>query len=225
MNPAATAARVAANYRVTAGASTYVLARSVTPLRITARIPCNPSRRLWVDPATGLILRDELYAPGGRIRSSTSFVRLSLRPQPKTLFTAPASTRKPDAFGPSSFQRLASRSEVERLSARAILLPAYAPPGFRVELVGVMTTRNGRYMPAVRYSDGLAAFTIFQRGPGAGRGMGQGRGGGMGPGNGMHMGETDLQRSIVVASGKRSNYLLVGDISENELRRVADSLP
>jgi hypothetical protein len=47
----------------------------------------------------------------------------------------------------------------------------------------------------------------------------------MGDGGGQHTPQSDRQRSVVVASAARSNYLLVGDIAEDELRRVAESLP
>lgn len=91
-----------------------------------------------------------------------------------------------------------------------------------------MTTGSGRLMPAVRYSDGLAAFTVFQRGWGAGAGRGMrwrgGRAGG-GSGNASCVGQSDRQRSVVTVAATQSNYLLVGDIAESELMRVAKSLP
>jgi hypothetical protein len=221
--PDASAARIVANYKVTVAPAARMLGREVVPLRADARKTYNPSRRLWVDVATGIVLRDDLFAPGGRMRSSTAFTSLALGPQPKALFAAPpaVAVAKSDAFGPSSFQRMASSAEVQRISGRPVLFPSHVPQGYAVELYGVMTTRNGRYMPAVRYSDGLAAFTIFQRGPGAGPGGGRGRG----HGNGFQGAQSDRQRAVVIAAGRRSNYLLVGDIAESELKRVADSLP
>lgn len=64
-------------------------------------------------------------------------------------------------------------------------------------------------------------------GRGAGRGMGRGRGGGRGmggPSPGAHGLRGDVQRAVVEARGREGNYLLIGDIAEDELRRVAASL-
>ncbi len=255
-DPSATAARIARNYRVTVGSPAKLAGRPVVLVRIVARSEGNPSRRLWLDQRAGIIVKDELFAPDGRIRSSTAFTRITpVSPSP-SLFTVPKATTADPGFGPASFEPKASAAEVERLTGRPLLLPRHVPSGYRVEMAGVMRTRPGFLMPAVRYSDGLAAFTIFQRGQGGpgggpgggqGRGMGRGQGGpgqggqgrgrgrgpgggmgqgrGRGPGDGLGMMRSDRQRSVVAASGERSNYLLVGDISEEELQRIAASLP
>jgi negative regulator of sigma E activity len=210
--PQTDAGRIVRNYLVTAGPATSLLNRTVTPIRIDRKRPFTPFRRLWVEAETGLILKDDLYGPDGRLRSSTVFTDLRIGPQPPALFAPPASTAPLSGFGPSSFRPSASRAEAERLSGRSAPSPRYTPPGFTVEMYGVMTTRHGTYMPAVRFADGLAAYTIFRRGPGAGR-MGAG-----GP-------ASDNQRAVVISSRPQGNYLLVGDIAESELRKVANSLP
>jgi hypothetical protein len=84
-----------------------------------------------------------------------------------------------------------------------------------------MTTGSGRQMPAVRYSDGLSAFTIYQRGKGPGGG---GRGFGRGAGR-QHRFQSDIQQSIVEVQGAQRSYLLIGDLAESELQKIAASLP
>jgi hypothetical protein len=232
-DPAASAAAIRQNYRVEVGPETRLLNRPVAPIRIEPRQKYNPSRRLWLDIQTGMILRDELYAPDGRLRSATVFTFIAFRPQPANLFTPPAEHQHPSLIGPASFSARRSRAEVESETGRPVFLPAYIPAGYRVALYGVMQTGSGRKMPAVRYSDGLAAFTVFQRGrggPGGGRGFGRGGGQGRGPGQGRGLGggaalRSGVQQSVVNISTSRASYLLIGDLAEDELRRVAQSLP
>lgn len=225
------------NYDVRVGPKERMLGRSVVPIGITHRALHNPSRRLWVEPLTGIVLKDVLLAPDGRQRSCSEYTQLRVMPQPVSRFDIPSAARNLALYGPASFGARASSAQVEQESGRPVFLPRHVPPGYRITLYGVMVTGSGRLMPAVRYSDGFAAFTIFQRGWGAGPGHGPGIGGrgfgrrgpgggaGAGPGGAPCVGQTDLQTSVVTVGGVRSNYLLVGDIAEEELKRVARSLP
>lgn len=235
-NPAGTAAAILRNYLVTVGKRTKIAGRPATPVRIVPRRSCNPGRNLWVDPGTGIVLKDVMLAPDGRTRSTSEFVDIKLGPQPADRFQPPAHAENPPAFGPSSFSPRSSAAEVERESGRPILLPTYVPTGYRLVMYGIMRTGSGRLMPAIRYTDGLSAFTVFQRG--WGNEMGPGRGfGGPGRGRGWRggrgapgrapacVGQSDIQSAVVVVSGVKSNYLLVGDLSEAELTRVGKSLP
>lgn len=231
-----TAAAVLRNYEVTVGRPEPLAGRTAVHLRITHRRKSDPSRDVWVDTQTGIVLKDILLAPDGRTRSVSEFTQIAIRAPAAALFQRPVASTPPSLFGPSSFAPRASAVVVEEESGRPILLPRYVPVGYRVILYGIMRTGSGRLMPAVRYSNGLAAFTVFQRGWGAGPGLGQGNGGpgrgrgwrggrGAGGGAGSCVGQSDIQTSVVAVSGVRSNYLLVGDLSEDELIRVAKSLP
>ncbi len=236
LDPAATAASIMRNYYVTIGQPQIVAGRKALPIRIAHKRAHDPSRNVWLDPATGIVLRDVLLAPDNRARSSTEFIDLALKPQSPAQFKPPASYTHQSLFGPGSFTPRSSASSVEEECGRPVLLPAYVPEGYRLVLHGTMRTGSGRLMPALQYSDGLAAFTIFQRGRNAGRGRGAGM---AGPGHGTGppaqtgiaagatgcIGQSDLQTSIVAVTAIRSNYLLVGDLSEGELMRVAKSLP
>ena len=217
-----TVAQMMHNYKLTFSHAEIMLGRKAIPVMITPRQTYNPSRRLWLEPETGIILKDQFFAPDGRVRSSSVYMSLSQAVQPANLFKVPREATEPDLFGPASFSPRGSPAEVERESGRPVLLPAHVPSGFRPVLYGIMHTGSGRKMPAVRYSDGLAAFTLFQRGWGAGNGAGRR---GRGPGGGNCVGQSGLQQSVVTISGQRSNYILMGDIAMAELERIARSLP
>lgn len=215
------AAMIEANYRILVGKPETRLGRRTIPIQIVPRQSCNPSRRLWLDPQTGLLLEDRLFAPDGRLRSATTFTALTLRPQPATLFQPPARQLPENAVGPFSFRPAASAEAVERETGFSVPRPAYVPAGYRPTLYGVMTTGSGRHTPAVRYSDGLSAFTIYQRGRGPGGG---GRGFGRGAGWQNRL-RSDVQQSIVEVQRGQRSYLLIGDLAESELQKIADSLP
>jgi hypothetical protein len=215
------AAMIEANYRILVGKPEQRLGRRTIPIQIVPRQSCNPSRQLWLDPQTGLLLEDRLLAPDGRLRSATTFTTLTLRPQPAALIQKPARLLSDNAVGPFSFRPADSAEAVERQTGLPVPRPAYVPSGYRPTLYGVMTTGSGRQMPAVRYSDGLSAFTIYQRGRGPGGG---GRGLGRGADRQTRF-QSDVQQSIVEAQRAQRSYLLIGDLAESELLKVAASLP
>jgi len=235
-DPAATSAAILRNYEVTVGATARIAGRKAVQVRIERRQKFDPSREVWVDPATGIVLKDVLKAPDGRLRSTTEFTEIALEAPPASRFEAPSEAAPRSQFGPSSFAPRATRAAVESESGRPVLLPTHVPAGYRVVMYGIMQTGSGRLMPAVRYSNGMSAFTIFQRGmggpgmggPGMG-GPGRGRGwrGGRGPAEGQPscVGQSTVQTSVVSVAAARSNYLLVGDLAEEELMTVARSLP
>ncbi len=123
----------------------------------------------------------------------------------------------------------------------AVPMPGYVPPGYRPVTYGVMTTGRGFRTPAVRYSDGLASFSIFVRGAAMGGGPGARRRGWGGPGGGggprRRQGPggppqasafqvvEDRQQVVIYCSGSRNSYVVVGDLAASELTKVARSLP
>lgn len=237
---AARAAQVMKHYRVAAGTPVRIAGRPAVPLSITARQPWNPSRRVWLDTTSGLALKEETLAPGGRMRSSSVFTSVGYAPQPAALFAPPSSVRPAMGYGPATFEPMPSREAAEKRTGRPAPVPAHVPAGYAVETYGVTVTRRGDSMPAVRYSDGLSAFTIFRRHAIFGQGRGGGRGGpgfrggrgggsaGRGPFGGagrVHQAQSTLQQSVVSLDTAGASWLLVGDLAESELRKVADSLP
>jgi len=206
-----------ASYRVEAGPRARLLGRPCVPLRILPRHAGRPSRRIWLDPSTGVSLRDDLWAPDGRLLSSTAFTELTLGPQPETTFAAPPEHAHPRVVGPGSYQPVASAREAEERTGLPVPVPGRLPPGFRVVQHGVMEAGSGRLLPAVRLSDGLAAVSIFRRGRGPGLGRGSGR-------SALHL-QPSPGTVVLAWESPTANYLLVGDLSANELLRVARSLP
>ncbi len=235
-DPAAIARQIVANYRVSFGGYAQMLSRKAVLIKVAARYPYNPSRTLLIDHATGLILRDELFAPNGKRRSLSEFISVRFVPQPASSFAPPAGAAPTStAYGPASFSSRSSAKAVESETGRPVPTPAHVPPGFRVTTFGVMTTGSGWKTPAVRYGDGLASFTIFVRGSRPGLGGPRGRGRGPGPHRfgrgggsdsvGDFTSEEDVQRSVITHTTRSAVYIAIGDIAASELARVVRSLP
>lgn len=211
------ASAIVRNYKVTVQDGLRLLGRPCVAIAIEPKTSYNPRRRIWCDLSTGIPLRDDLYDPEGRLRSSSVYTELRLGSQPPSLFAKPAESVAQDGFGPDSFRTVRNEEEMRRITGRPAPKPGHVPPGYVPSAYGTMATGGRWTMPAVRYSDGLASFTIFQRG--------QGRGGrGWGP-RGPNSLQSDRQRSVYFAQRPSGNYLLVGDLAESELRRIGESLP
>ncbi|HEY3269148.1 MAG TPA: hypothetical protein VGM37_19730 [Armatimonadota bacterium] len=225
-SPMGVAKRLVANYRVTVLPPQPMLGRSVIPIRVDARRPTNPSRRMWLDPSSGIIVKDQTYAPNGRLRSESTFVRLNFLRPPAALFKRPSMTQSTSGgygfgmgFGFSSLTVARNGAEVERITGQPLPRPRYVPKGFAVEVVGQSMGRRGS-SPAVRYSDGFASFTIFRRG--APRNGGGGFGGGnTGP---SVFSQSTNQHSSIFIRKPAYRYFVIGDIAESELQKVADTL-
>lgn len=238
-DPASTTSLIVQNYKVSVSAGPSVAGRITDRLAISAKRDFNPSRALCVDRSTGLILRDEWFAPGGNKRSRTEFIEVRYTAQAASHFTVPEGSRSNDvSFGPGSFVARGSAAAVRTETGRATPLPGHIPAGYVVSTYGVMTTGGGFKTPAVRYSDGLAAFTVFVRGASpAGGGGPPWRRGGQGPRRYRRGGaprsdtpgniqtESDRQRAVVTYVSRTASYILIGDIAGDELARVAKSLP
>lgn len=205
-------------YAVKTSPPTTFLGRRAIAMEATPLRSFNPSRRWVVDAVTGLALKDEMFAPGGARRSLSQFTQIRFLDS-IAAFVKP-DARAPAAYGPGSFEPLASRDAMVRATGVQAVLPKHVPEGYRIAAYGIVQAANGRTMPAVRYSDGLSAFTVFERGGNRRR-----RGYGWGRPEREPEWRSDVQRSVVVAERPGRSFVLIGDLAESELQRVADSIP
>lgn len=215
----ATAVRsILQSYVVRISTPSTFLGRRAIAIEAKPRHSFNPSRRWLVDAATGLALKDEMIAPNGSRRSLTQFT--DVRFLGSVAAFEPPDARASAAYGPGSFEPLASREAMIRATGIQPVLPKHVPQGYRVSAYGIVHAANGRIMPAVRYTDGLSAFTVFERGGNRRR-----RGYGWGRPEREPEWRSDVQRSAVVVERSGRSFVLIGDLAESELRRVADSIP
>jgi outer membrane lipoprotein-sorting protein len=194
------------NYRVRKEGEGTVAGRPVVQLVIEPRHPGNPTKRVWIDPARRMTLREEVRNAEGRITAASAFEQVELVQElSPRLFEPPVETVQRRLPPPTS--------------PFAPLRPRYLPPGYQED-----EERGLRRGPSegvhLRYTDGLGTISLFQfRGkPGNGQGphsAGERRGGRRG-----RPGPPPISRQI-----GDMHCAVFGDASPEELRKLLDSLP
>ena len=187
-----------------------------------SRLPQAPTRRFFVDRETGLRLRTEEKDADGKLLSGSYYTLLDLTP-----------TFAPDDFAPSprralSQQELRPRPDYAprrrfksvddaRKAGVTLSVPGYMPVGY--SLRAVEATASGDYV-ALRYANGLGALSLTTlRGgvPARVRPLLRPDGSAFVP---FPQGKNGL-----FARGKNGvAYLIISDLPETELRKIAANL-
>lgn len=198
-----------------AGRSTYVV--DVQPLHAG-----RPSQRFWMDEATGLPLRVERRTPRGALLSKSEFRTIHVPAElPPDAFEFAVPTR---ARVGSSVQMIATGStlaEIKTPTPFPVKMPTYLPAGFEVVTVHLFENRGIRSIHW-RLSDGLDTLSLFQtdrehraqRPPGA-HAVAIASAEGFVVGQGPHR--------MVCWDTPEGAFSLVGDLTEQELTRIAAS--
>ena len=187
------------NYDLRIAQGSPVADRPCTLLLVLPRHPGNPSKRMWVDQATGLVLRTELLSRRHNSISSSAFREIEIAPdlttqadllQPPPRALAPAVTT-PLGFKPG--------------------YPRYLPPGYVFSGTDVINVGN---LPGahLRYSDGLNTISLFQAPAEA-----------FGGEQPFASWEWHFAQVITWRKGDMA-YAAVGDIDPEQLRKMADSM-
>jgi hypothetical protein len=190
------------NYRVLPGRVEVIAGRRVLRILIEPRFPGNPRKHSWLDLATGVALRSDLYNNKGCLVSTSAF--LEFRPQrslPSSLFSIPA--------GSAMATREVKERTDEHLSFEPAL-PRFLPRGYVLDRID-RSLENGKEVAQAHYTDGLNSLSLIQW-----RGSQEPKG---------------EERERFWAPGERINWklgsvsvMLAGDLNPAELRRVAQSI-
>ncbi|MBC8104889.1 MAG: hypothetical protein H7Z41_20130 [Cytophagales bacterium] len=184
-----------------------------------------PSRRFWIDRETGLRLRSEDREPGGRILSGAYYLSVDLKPTfAPGDFSRPA---LPPGFKSVSETKQTFRSydEASR-SGVTVRRPAYLPKGFRLRSIDV-TNKSGGSKSArrvsQRFDNGLSVLTFVQS---SGLAV---------PKRSLDLLDAKTGRGFIsLPRGQRAyvwrdsnaslTFALLGSVSDDELKQVADSV-
>jgi hypothetical protein len=163
---------------------------------------------LWIDRATGLVMRREV-----RFHNSDALVRIELtrvefpRQLPSALFQLPEGvTVRPSAEG-----RFESIEEAQQAAGFAIRLPTYLPEGSQREGIIVRRMRE-RVLVAIRYRSPQGDFTLFQT---------------LAPKADFRLPEPPKRRPLNAHFWQAGDYWfgLVGTLPREEMERIARSMP
>jgi outer membrane lipoprotein-sorting protein len=163
---------------------------------------------LWIDRATGLVLRREVRFRHAESMVRVEFTRLELpdRLAPE-LFQLPAgvSLRNADEG------RFESLEEAQKAAGFALRLPDYLPSGTKRESIVVRRIR-GRTLVAIRYHCPQGDFTFFQT---------------LAPHGDFQLPRPPRHRPLNAYFWRAGDYWfgLVGDLPQAEMERIARSVP
>jgi negative regulator of sigma E activity len=176
-----------------------------------------PSRRFWIDRITGLRLRSENVAPEGRILNSSYYLSVDLAPTfREDDFTAPQNVAHLIPPNKRTF-----RSAAEAVQAGyPVRQPGYLPPAFTLQVVEVTAAGTPHQQITQRYANGLSVISLTQTPPDARQ---------LKPTGALGAGFLPIPRGgggerAYVWRDANTRYVLLGTISEEEMKRIADSV-
>jgi negative regulator of sigma E activity len=178
-----------------------------------------PSKRLWIDEQTGLILKSEITSSDGKTRQSSTLSRLRFEKAVSNAeFVPPAHARKQTVI----WEHVAVLPLATLAShwKSTLLVPTHLPGGYGLESARLL--RRGRHTYVhLRYFDGLNTLSLFEepsRPPGraatARRGADQVRG------HAAVWGFDPPFRTLTWRE-RGLRLALVGDLPEDDLERIA----
>ena len=187
------------NYDLRIAQGSTVANRPCSLLLVIPRHPGNPSKRMWVDQATGLVLRTELLNWRQNGISSSAFREIEIDPDLAAhddLLRPPPSALAPAVTAPLGFRPS---------------YPRYLPPGYVFSGTDVISISKfpGAHL---RYSDGLNTISLFQAPAKA-----------FGSEQPFASWEWHCAQVVTWRKGDMA-YAVVGDIDPEQVRRIADSM-
>jgi len=213
------------NYRPILTGSSKVAGRDCYSVRLEPRYAGNPSKRLWIDKKNLVALKTEYYNSGGKVTSTSEYTSIDFNKRPSSSLFAIPRGWKTAQLAP---QAEGSLEAMKQAAGFAPVKPSYAPKGY--EFGGYSLCQTCRHMRciALRYTNGLNSISVFEsRGscPGMGRGRGWrgGRGAGSCGGRACVLSQSPQGNMLRTTAGELS-VILVGDIAQGELQRMAGSI-
>lgn len=210
------------NYQAMLVGQEHLLARQVDVLLLKPRADSGPSRKLWVDRRTGLILRSEQYNSAGKLVSRSAYISVNWQDIPNnSLFDVPEDWKQ--VTSPVQSERHRDKAELSSRLGFTVREPSYVPSGFVLDGFHLVHHSNIQASAHIRYVDGLNSISIFQHRfpPGRGRGFQWGRR--MGSQNSIAR-FTSAGENMLVKEGRGIRIVVVGDLPTSELQKVMDSL-
>ncbi len=209
------------NYYVKVGEKQNLVNRAAFIVTLQPRVENRPRHWIWVDKDSGLPLKTEVYSSEGQLALVSAYSKIDFAPNLtgedfKLQIPRKASVREVEE------KTNLELTKAEELFGEKILIPAYLPSGFILRDITVSFIGGSRRLQLL-YSDGLSSISVFQE---ASRGI-KGKGilfqkGVRKAGPLFH--SRGLNKMLSFPSSDRQ-IMLIGDISEEEISKIARSIP
>lgn len=213
------------NYRVSYEKEESIVGRRADVIAIHPKQAGGPSKKVWVDRATGLILRSEYYNSERKLSTLTFYTDVDWNPSlSDDLFEAPAGWRQ--VALDDEAQRHWDKDALSREVGFTVREPSYRPAGYVLDGFHLYHFRCGVAAAHLRYVDGLNSVSVFARFTQCPRGH-RGRGFQWGRRR-QGRGDCELfdnrQGKMLVKRSGNLTFVLVGDLPQEELQKIADSI-
>ncbi|MBC8137542.1 MAG: hypothetical protein H8F28_16800 [Fibrella sp.] len=188
------------------------------------RIPDAPTRRFWIDRETGLRLRTEEKNAQGKVLSGSYYTSLDLNPKFVATDFAPPTVaeRNGDAGRGNRGPRLGKRDRYPtvaeaRQAGLTVPEPSHLPSGYMLRQIEA--TKNGSHV-ALRYANGLNALSLTVLRDGVPERVKPF----LSPDGSAYLPFPQGKHGLFVRGENGGAYLLIGDLPEGELRKIAASV-
>lgn len=220
----ATVDLVLKNYQASLVGQERLLGRLVDVVTLKPRKGSGPSRKMWIDRLTGVVLRTEQYNSAGKLVSRSAYLSVDWNANPDdSLFAVPAGWKQVQS--PLQPERHLDKAELSKQIGFTVRQPSYVPPGFVLDGFHLVYRPNMLASAHIRYVDGLNSISVFEQRfpPGARRGRGFQWGRRMGKRGNCEF-FTSSEGNVLVKEAGGIRFTVVGDLPETELQKVIDSL-
>ncbi|HOP80763.1 MAG TPA: sigma-E factor regulatory protein RseB domain-containing protein [Armatimonadota bacterium] len=205
------------NYSAKLTGRDNVAGRDVNVVELTPKHKGNPSKRLWIDSETGLVLRSEDYSFDGSLRTKTVFTKVSYSRQDNQ---AKGNT---DVL-PVQFVKKMDKPDVEKAVGVKVSMPEYVPAGYVLDGISVHSCECSCSHKAahIRYTNGINSISIFET-PDS-HTCGALDCGSLCPKDGGCEIRNACQARVALASSGGKNVIVVTDMPEQEIARITNSI-
>ena len=222
------------NYEVILNGTEEIAGRPTQILELKFRNTGNPSKKLWIDKETFMPLRREHYNSDGVLAMLTFYTQIDYDVKIKDSdFSVPKGWRIVEA--PRNMRRF-SKERISEIVGFDVVEPKYVPAGYILDGFYLFHPMRGGKAVHIRYFNGLNNLSIFEVLPPWPRRVMYRFRRRFGRGSRMHRGMRQMRghrrncefmdncqgRRIRMTKGDL-NIILVGDIAETELQKIADS--
>ena len=206
------------NYTVSRQPDEFILGRPSYVISLIPRYPGNPRLDIYVDKRTYFPLKKKRYNAEGRLIVSSSFIFFNLRKEFSRENVYRSVQRILGEERAPSSPLFYTLQEIGRIVKFPLRVPEYVPPGYVLQ--GASLVDEGMAVK-LTYTNGLGVICFFQR-PRANVKMGNFHRFRFGSLKGRLRVRED--EKTLVWNKSKITFILIGDISKEELRRIAESV-
>ena len=211
------------NYAVLAAGEGRVAGRPVNIVDLTSKHPGNPSKRLWIDRETGIVLKSEDRSAAGELRSRMEFTEISYGKPAAGAAFEPTADGGPRWVEKERDHEI-SRAELEKAVGIKVAFPQHVPAGYVLDSITLYSCECecGHKAAHLRYTDGLNSISIYET-PSHTSCSKHICSIHCAPNGRCEVRDARQARVATTSSGGRS-VVVVGDLPEEEIAKVAKSI-